>query len=157
MKCIRINQKQFSLSEPSFQELSVLLKVFESSKILKTPALSKKRSKMSVNLDKTNPNNPSNDREGRLKLRKNNEEVLRKVLQADARKKCLEETNAFGECAKDNGLMVVLKCREKNTVMQNCLTHHYNDKTFDAFLQENGHPPARATYTLVDRFKGWLK
>jgi hypothetical protein len=109
------------------------------------------------NIDRTNPNNPSNDREGRLKLRKNNEEVLRKILQAEARKKCLEETTAFGDCAKENGMWVVIKCREKNRAMQDCLSHHYNDETFDAFLQANGHPPARSTFTIADRVKGWFK
>lgn len=43
---------------------------------------------------------PSNARDGRLKLRKNNEEVLRKIVQAEARKKCLNATEEFGECAK---------------------------------------------------------
>ncbi len=107
--------------------------------------------------DPANPSNPHNDRDGRLKLRKNNEEVLRKVLQADARKKCLDATNEFGECAKENGLMVVLKCREKNTAMQSCLKTHYNDELFNKFLEEHGHPPARPTFTLVDRVSSWFK
>ena len=58
---------------------------------------------------KSDPNNPNNDRDGRLKLRKNNEEVLRKILQAEARKKCLGPSTAFGECAKEHGLSVVFK------------------------------------------------
>lgn len=59
---------------------------------------------------KSDPNNPNNDRDGRLKLRKNNEEVLRKIMQADARKKCLGASTAFGECAKEHGMSVVFKC-----------------------------------------------
>ena len=58
---------------------------------------------------KCDPNNPNNDRDGRFKLRKNNEEVLRKILQAEARKKCLEATTSFGECAKEHGMAVVFK------------------------------------------------
>jgi len=59
---------------------------------------------------KSDPNNPNNDRDGRLKLRKNNEEVLRKIMQADARKKCLGASTVFGECAKEHGMSVVFKC-----------------------------------------------
>jgi len=51
-----------------------------------------------------------------MTLRKNNEEVLRKALQNEARQKCAEETRAFGECAKDAGIWVVLSCRKHNLV-----------------------------------------
>jgi len=112
---------------------------------------------MSDSVDKSNPNNPNNDRDGRLKLRKNNEEVLRKIMQADARKKCLGTSTAFGECAKEHGMMVVFKCRAENTAMQDCLKEHYNDELFLKFLADHGHPPARPTYTLADRVTGWFK
>jgi len=55
-------------------------------------------------------------RDSRMTLRKNNEEVLRKALQTEARKKCLEESKAFGDCAKASGVWVVLSCRKENLV-----------------------------------------
>lgn len=48
----------------------------------------------------TTPRAANDDRDGRMKLRKNNEEVLRKVVQLEARNKCLHATEAFGVCAK---------------------------------------------------------
>ena len=60
-------------------------------------------------------------RDSRMTLRKNNEEVLRKALQNEARQKCADETRAFGECAKDAGIWVVLSCRKHNLV--SCLSH----------------------------------
>ena len=55
-------------------------------------------------------------RDSRMTLRKNNEEVLRKALQAEARKKCAVETKAFGDCAKASGLSVIISCRKENLV-----------------------------------------
>lgn len=53
-------------------------------------------------------------RNDRLTLRKTNEEVLRKKLQLEAEQACREETKAFGDCAKREGLWVVLNCRKEN-------------------------------------------
>ena len=53
-------------------------------------------------------------RSSRLTLRKNNEEVLRRVLQTEARKKCNDAIKNFADCAKTNGMMVVLQCRKLN-------------------------------------------
>ena len=55
-------------------------------------------------------------RDSRMTLRKNNEEVLRKALQAEARKQCVAETQAFGDCAKASGLSVIFSCRKQNIV-----------------------------------------
>ena len=95
--------------------------------------------------------NQNTSRDGRLILRKTNEEVLRKILQGEARKKCLTETNEFGACAKEHGMWVVLQCRQKNAVMQSCLENHYNEEIFSKFLEDNGHPPVNIKPSLSDR------
>ncbi len=53
-------------------------------------------------------------RDDRLTLRKTNEEVLRKKLALEAQTICADECRQFGECAKKNGMMVVLRCRGEN-------------------------------------------
>jgi hypothetical protein len=105
----------------------------------------------------------SDDRDGRLRagggssLRKNNEEVLRKVLQAEAREKCMSFTKAFGDCAKEASIMVVFKCRDENRAMQDCLSREYNEEKFAQFLQSQGLPPAAKSYSLADRFGDMFK
>lgn len=44
------------------------------------------------------------------------------MFHKEARDQCHETTEAFVECSKANGLMVVLRCREENTAMNAC-TH----------------------------------
>lgn len=82
-------------------------------------------------------------RDSRMTLRKNNEEVLRKALQAEARKKCLAETKAFGDCAKEKGIMVAFSCRQENLAMSDCMAQHFSEELFVKFLKDNGHPPAQ--------------
>ena len=53
-------------------------------------------------------------RDSRLSLRKSKEEDLRKVLLYQARQACQDKANAFGDCAKENGMMVVFKCGQHN-------------------------------------------
>ena len=81
----------------------------------------------------------SGDRDDRLKLRRNNEEVLRKALANEAREKCRGYTNAFGRCAEASGMMVVIQCREENKAMQACLNEHYNEEAFVKYLEAKGY------------------
>lgn len=61
------------------------------------------------------------NRDSRLSyLRKNNEEVLRKQMQAEAREICSGVTEAFVNCSKASGLLVVLRCREQSKAMSEC-------------------------------------
>ena len=55
-------------------------------------------------------------RDDRMKLRKNNEEVFRFRLRLEAQEKCKAESSAFGECAKNNGLLVLFNCRQQNKI-----------------------------------------
>jgi len=80
----------------------------------------------------------STARENRLTLRKNNEEVLRKALQNEARKLCEGTVKEFGECAVANGMMVVLNCRKQNKAMSECMDKHYNEEKFNEFLASRG-------------------
>lgn len=76
---------------------------------------------------------------GKIPLRRNNEEVLRRGLASEAREKCLSYTNDFGKCAQASGMLVVIQCRKENRAMQDCLNMHYNEEEFVKFLDRKGY------------------
>eukprot|EP01038_Epipyxis_sp_PR26KG_P006725 gene6725-9218_t len=79
-------------------------------------------------------------REARLTIRSlEHRDALKKKLQLEARQKCMEFTNSFGECAKANGLMVVFRCREQSRAMSGCMDQYYDDEKFEAFLIREGY------------------
>ncbi|XP_071502432.1 COX assembly mitochondrial protein homolog [Diadema antillarum] len=64
-------------------------------------------------------------------LRKVEYEVLiPKKMREKAKVRCAEQVNAFTECCKLNGLGMVVKCREENNAMKQCITKHYQDQEF---------------------------
>lgn len=84
-------------------------------------------------------------RNGRLvKMRKVNEEVLRKKLQNEAKELCADSFIAFGKCAQEQNLMVVFACRQQNREMSDCLERHCNEAEFEKYLLKHGLPlPAK--------------
>lgn len=47
--------------------------------------------------------------------------------------KCVPEVKAFEECCKESSILMVVKCREQNTFLQNCIGAWYKN---DAFINE---------------------
>ena len=91
-------------------------------------------SSSSATTDKVGAKNDArNDR-----LRKVNEEVLRKKLEAEAKEICAPLFRAFGDCAKENGLSVIFRCNKQNQAVSDCLDKHCNDKKFEEFLAVRG-------------------
>lgn len=43
---------------------------------------------------------------------------------------CTDEVSKFTECAKTNGILMVVKCRQENSTMKSCMTKWYNDEGF---------------------------
>ena len=72
------------------------------------------------------------------RLRKVNEEVLRKKMQTEAKDLCRPYFQAFGDCAKENGIMVVFKCRQQNQDMSDCMDRHCSEQKFDEYLAARG-------------------
>ena len=68
-----------------------------------------------VTTSSTDKDTKQDARSSRMTLRKNNEEVLRKKLQLEAKSKCDVYFKDFAECAKQNSIMVVFRCREQNS------------------------------------------
>lgn len=44
--------------------------------------------------------------------------------------KCFKEVEQFTECCKANNLLMVVKCRNQNSALKECLTKWYNDEEF---------------------------
>lgn len=61
------------------------------------------------------------------------EHILRGQFGQVALAKCDKFTKAFGDCAKDQGLMVVFNCRKHNNSMNECLRTWNSDEKFEEF------------------------
>lgn len=79
-----------------------------------------------------------------VKMRKANEEVLRKKLENEAREKCASAIESFAECGKRESIMVVFNCRKENRAMSDCMAANCNEPVFEEFLKSHGFPlPAK--------------
>lgn len=58
---------------------------------------------------------------------------MRQELNDIAIKKCADVTAKFGQCARENGLMVVIKCRDHNKAMNDCLHQYTNPEQFELY------------------------
>lgn len=59
--------------------------------------------------------------------------LVPKVMRERARsEKCMDTFKDFETCAKDHGLLMVVKCRAENRAMQACMEKWYTDEPFIA-------------------------
>ncbi|TMS11377.1 COX assembly mitochondrial protein homolog [Larimichthys crocea] len=56
--------------------------------------------------------------------------VIPKMMREKAKELCAEKVEAFTNCCKESGLLMVFKCREQNALLKECLTLHYKDRAF---------------------------
>ncbi|XP_035246707.1 COX assembly mitochondrial protein homolog [Anguilla anguilla] len=56
--------------------------------------------------------------------------LIPKLMREKAKERCVETVEAFTHCCKESGFLMVLKCREQNAAMKECLTAHYRDPAF---------------------------
>ncbi|XP_013148236.1 PREDICTED: COX assembly mitochondrial protein homolog [Papilio polytes] len=65
-------------------------------------------------------------------LRKVETEVLIPKLMREKAKaeKCVKEVTDFNQCCKESSLLMVIKCRDENSVMKSCLASWYNNEDF---------------------------
>ncbi|XP_051262820.1 COX assembly mitochondrial protein homolog [Dicentrarchus labrax] len=63
--------------------------------------------------------------------------LIPKMMREKAKEICAEKVEAFNHCCKESGFLMVLKCREENAALKECLTIHYKDpKFFEECKQE---------------------
>ncbi|KAK2815361.1 hypothetical protein Q7C36_023627 [Tachysurus vachellii] len=56
--------------------------------------------------------------------------LIPKLMRQKAKELCAQHVEAFTQCCKDSGLLMVVKCREENNALKQCLTKHYTDPAF---------------------------
>ena len=76
-------------------------------------------------------------RDSRLSFRRFAEHKMKREFKEEAIKKCEVHLKNFGQCAQDNGLLVVFKCRDLNRKITECMAEHNSPEAFQAFLKEN--------------------
>ncbi|XP_054846857.1 COX assembly mitochondrial protein homolog isoform X1 [Eublepharis macularius] len=65
------------------------------------------------------------------KLRHVEKDVLiPKIMREKAKELCSEKVQAFTKCCQDSGILMVVKCREENAALKECLTAHYTNPAF---------------------------
>lgn len=50
--------------------------------------------------------------------------------------KCNKEVMEFEKCCKDSSLLMVVKCRNENSALKDCLTHWYQNDEFRSLCTE---------------------
>ncbi|XP_038625471.1 COX assembly mitochondrial protein homolog [Tachyglossus aculeatus] len=56
--------------------------------------------------------------------------LIPKIMREKAKERCSDEVQAFTQCCKDTGFLMVVKCRKENSALKECLTSHYTDPGF---------------------------
>ncbi|XP_061772224.1 COX assembly mitochondrial protein homolog [Nerophis ophidion] len=68
---------------------------------------------------------------GEMHLRHVETDVLiPKLMREKAKEICIDKVQAFNLCCKETGFLMVVKCREENAALKDCLTQHYRDPAF---------------------------
>jgi len=64
------------------------------------------------------------------------DEKIRKQFLAESRRICDDKVRAFVDCSKENGLMVIFRCREENKIMNECVQNYTTDEKWEQFRKE---------------------
>jgi hypothetical protein len=72
-------------------------------------------------------------REGRLSFRKFAEHQLRIEFKREAMEKCDLQLKAFADCAKIEGVMVVFRCREFQSAVNECMTVYNSTERWEMY------------------------
>uniref|UniRef100_A0A1A8EQC4 COX assembly mitochondrial protein n=1 Tax=Nothobranchius korthausae TaxID=1143690 RepID=A0A1A8EQC4_9TELE len=56
--------------------------------------------------------------------------LIPKMMREKAKERCADKVEAFNQCCKETGFLMVFKCRKENSSLKECLTQHYQDPTF---------------------------
>ena len=64
------------------------------------------------------------------------EEKLRRMFLHDVREKCKDKVSAYAKCAKEEGFMVVFRCREHQTAANECVKQFSSDAQYADYKRE---------------------
>ncbi|CEO97300.1 COX assembly mitochondrial protein [Plasmodiophora brassicae] len=69
-------------------------------------------------------------------LTKMEEEIARKNMYADARKRCDDAIRTFATCAAERSISVVWACRQLNKDMNECLHQYTTDEELEKWKEQ---------------------
>ncbi|XP_018419065.1 PREDICTED: COX assembly mitochondrial protein homolog isoform X2 [Nanorana parkeri] len=52
------------------------------------------------------------------------------IMREKSKVRCAEHVEAFTKCCHESGFLMVVKCRDENAALKECLTKHYRDPVF---------------------------
>lgn len=65
------------------------------------------------------------------------EVLIPKIIREKAKtEKCIPEVAQFEKCCKDSSLLMVIKCRDQNSALKECLSHWYKNEKFKEYCTE---------------------
>ena len=76
-------------------------------------------------------------RDGRLSFRNFAEHQLRNEFKREAMKECNIQLTAFSECAKQEGVMVVFRCREFKKAVDECMSVYNSKERWEVYKREH--------------------
>ncbi|XP_067858867.1 COX assembly mitochondrial protein homolog [Heptranchias perlo] len=53
--------------------------------------------------------------------------LIPKMMREKAKEFCSDKVEAFTKCCQESGFFMVIKCREENAALKECLTDRYKD------------------------------
>ncbi|XP_073486378.1 COX assembly mitochondrial protein homolog [Aquarana catesbeiana] len=56
--------------------------------------------------------------------------LIPKLMREKSKVRCAEQVEAFTKCCQESGFLMVVKCRDENAALKECLTKHYRDPVF---------------------------
>lgn len=74
-------------------------------------------------------------RENRLSFRNRAEQLLRRECKEEAMEKCSPYVKEFAECAREQGLFVVFKCRKHLKNMNGCMEEHNGEAAWQRYKE----------------------
>ena len=74
-------------------------------------------------------------RESRLSFQNRAEHLLRRDMKDEAKEKCKEFIGSFAECSKEQGLWVVINCRDKLKELNACMAIHNGEEAWQKYKE----------------------
>ncbi|KAM5157105.1 COX assembly mitochondrial protein homolog [Mantella aurantiaca] len=56
--------------------------------------------------------------------------LIPKLMREKSRVLCAEQVEAFTKCCQESGFFMVVKCRDENAALKECLTKYFKDPVF---------------------------
>ena len=86
-------------------------------------------------------------RNSRLSFRNFAEHQLRNEFKEEAMEKCHVQVKAFAECASEEGILVVFRCREFQSAINECLSVYASNERWELYKKENAEDLANRIIT----------